>query len=59
MRHEKYGVNEKDYQTVGNALLKTLEQSLGDAFTADVKNAWAEVYGVMADVMISTFAKVA
>jgi hemoglobin-like flavoprotein len=59
VRHDKYGVNEQDYQTVGNALLKTLEQGLGNAFTADVKNAWAEVYGVMADIMISASAKVA
>lgn len=59
VRLDKYGVNEQDYQTVGNALLKTLEQGLGNAFTADVKNAWAEVYGVMTDVMISASAKVA
>lgn len=57
MRHDGYGVKEKDYQTVGTALLKTLEQGLGDAFTTDVKNAWAEVYGIMANVMISASAK--
>lgn len=53
MRHDSYGVEDKDYQSVGAAFLKTLEQGLGDEFTADVKNAWASVYGVMADVMIS------
>ena len=57
LRHDDYGVEEKDYQAVGAALLKTLQQGLGDAFTADVKNAWASVYGVMADVMIAASAK--
>lgn len=53
LRHNTYGVKENDYQTVSAALLTTLEQGLEDAFTAEVKNAWAEVYGVMTDVMIS------
>lgn len=56
MRHDSYGVQKKDYQTVGNALLKTLEQGLGADFTPAVKEAWASVYGVMADVMISASA---
>lgn len=50
-RHVGYGVVSAQYQTVGAALLKTLEQGLGDAFTPEVKNAWASVYGVMAGVM--------
>lgn len=52
-RHDGYGVKEAHYQTVGGALLKTLEQGLGDDFTPEVKGAWASVYGVMADVMIA------
>ena len=52
-RHAGYGVMESHYQTVGSALLKTLGQGLGEEFTPDVKAAWASVYGVMADVMIS------
>jgi hemoglobin-like flavoprotein len=39
------------YATVGAALLKTLGQGLGDAFTDEVKQAWTEVYSVMAEVM--------
>lgn len=53
IRHDGYGVKESHYQTVGGALLKTLEQGLGDAFTADVKDAWASVYGTMSNVMIN------
>ena len=36
---------------VGTALIKTLEQGLGPAFTPDVKDAWVSVYGVMTQVM--------
>lgn len=50
-RHATYGVQDAHYATVGAALLKTLEQGLGAAFTAPVKAAWTEVYGVIADVM--------
>ena len=52
-RHVGYGVQAPHYQTVGAALLKTLEQGLGKDFTPDVKDAWAGAYGVMADVMIA------
>ena len=51
-RHVAYGVVDGQYATVGGALLKTLEMGLGPAFTAPVKAAWTEVYGVMADTMI-------
>jgi nitric oxide dioxygenase len=37
---------------VGEALLWTLGQGLGDAFTPDVEKAWASVYGVLSGVMI-------
>jgi hemoglobin-like flavoprotein len=52
-RHAGYGVKDADYGTVGGALLKTLGQGLGDAFTPAVKDAWTAVYGVMASVMIA------
>ena len=49
--HAGYGVKDKDYNTVGAALLWTLEQGLGDAFTDEVKNAWGAVYEVLANTM--------
>jgi methyl-accepting chemotaxis protein len=52
-RHAGYGVKDADYQTVAGALLKTRGQGLGDDFTEEVKQAWTEVYGVMAEVMIT------
>jgi len=51
-RHVAYGVEPAHYQSVGAALLMTLSQGLGDAFTNEVKEAWIDVYGVMAEVMI-------
>ena len=46
------------YDTVGAALLWTLEQGLGEAFTPDVKSAWTTVYGVLATTMKDAAAKV-
>lgn len=50
--HAGFGVKEKDYMTVAKALLWTLEQGLGDAFTPDVKAAWTEAYMTLSGVMI-------
>ena len=50
-RHVGYGVKNEHYQTVGAALLWTLEQGLGDAFTPDVRDAWATAYELLATVM--------
>lgn len=51
VRHAGYMVQEPHYDTVGAALLWTLGEGLGDAFTADVEAAWTKVYGVIATVM--------
>ena len=50
-RHVAYGVRDKDYETVGRALLWTLKRGLGDAFTPEVEAAWAEVYATLAAAM--------
>jgi len=50
-RHAGYGVTEGHYATVGAALLWTLEQGLGEAFTSEVKDGWAGAYGLLAGVM--------
>lgn len=52
-RHVHYGVQARDYDTVAVALLWTLEQGLGDAFTPEAREAWTEVYTVLAQVMQS------
>lgn len=50
-RHVGYGVQDEHYDTVGTALLWTLEQGLGDDFTPDVKEAWTQTYVTLATVM--------
>lgn len=51
-RHVGYGVKAEHYETVGAALLWTLGQGLGDAFTDDVKSAWTSAYEAIAATMI-------
>jgi hemoglobin-like flavoprotein len=50
-RHAGYGVRGEHYDSVGTALLKTLRQGLGVAFTPEVEAAWVDVYGVVAGTM--------
>ena len=50
-RHAGYGVQDSHYDTVGAALLWTLEAGLGRQFTPEVKEAWATVYGLLATTM--------
>ena len=61
-RHAGYGVRDHHYTTVGEALIWTLEQGLGDAWTADVRAAWVDAYGwlsfVMREAMASEYAGV-
>lgn len=50
-RHAGYGVRDEHYATVATALLWTLEQGLGNAFTPQVREAWAAAYGLLAGTM--------
>ncbi len=50
-RHTGYGVKAEHYDTVGAALIWTLEQGLGAAFTPQVKAAWVAVYTLLANTM--------
>jgi hemoglobin-like flavoprotein len=50
-RHVGYGVQDRHYDTVGTALIWTLDKGLGDAFTVEVKDAWTTVYTVLATTM--------
>ncbi|MCK1636664.1 hemin receptor [Bradyrhizobium sp. 157] len=54
--HARYGVIDAHYETVGAALLWTLEQGLKEAWTPAAKAAWTKAYGAVADVMRSAAA---
>jgi len=49
--HVGYGVKDSHYDTVASALLFTLGKGLGDDFTPETKEAWTEVYTVLATTM--------
>ncbi|HET9040571.1 MAG TPA: globin family protein [Gemmatimonadales bacterium] len=49
-RHVGYGVQDHQYDSVGIALLWTLERGLGPAFTDEVRNAWTEAYLLLSTV---------
>ena len=51
-RHVGYGVHEGHYGSVGEALLWTLGQGLGAAFTPELRQAWAAAYGLLSRAMI-------
>jgi len=50
-RHVHYGVEDSHYETVGVALMWTLKNGLGAAFTAEAAAAWSEVYKVLSETM--------
>jgi hemoglobin-like flavoprotein len=52
-RHGAYGVKTDDYDTVGKALIATLEKGLGDAFTPQVREAWLACYAAVASEMMA------
>jgi hemoglobin-like flavoprotein len=50
-RHVTYGVMPEHFELVGAALLWTLKQGLGSAFTSEIETAWAETYNLLANAM--------
>ena len=50
-RHAQYGVTDGHYDSVGAALLWTLEQGLGSEWSLEVKAAWSSAYALLARVM--------
>jgi len=56
-RHIAYGARPEHFQTVGAALLGTLSQGLGDAFTPELEAAWIAVYGALVNTMLSAMAE--
>ncbi len=52
-RHVSYGVQQKDYGTVGQALIETLAIGLKDDFTPPVRDAWLACYALVSSEMIN------
>jgi hemoglobin-like flavoprotein len=50
-QHREYGVTEKMYGWVGEALLATLAEVAGDDWSQELHDAWAEAYGAIVSLM--------
>jgi hemoglobin-like flavoprotein len=51
-RHQRYGVTAVHYESVGKALLWTLQRGLGAAWTPAMAAAWTELYRRLSEVMV-------
>lgn len=51
-KHRSLAIKPEHYPIVGEYLLKAIKQVLGDAATDEIIEAWAEAYGVIAEVFI-------
>ncbi|VEF48896.1 oxidoreductase FAD-binding domain-containing protein [Bacillus freudenreichii] len=51
-KHRGLGVKPEHYPIVGKHLLEAIKEVLGDAATDEIIDAWAEAYGVIAQVFI-------
>lgn len=56
-RHAGYGVVPEHYRVVGAALLWTLREGLGDAFTPETEAAWTAAYVLLSETMIDAAAQ--
>lgn len=55
-RHGRYGVTEQHYQQMGEALVWSLSETLGDAFDASTEAAWRNAYDRLSKTMINAAA---
>ena len=51
--HRKFGVLTQHYEAVGAALLGSIGQFSGPAWTAEVQKAWSDAYRIVASAMIN------
>jgi nitric oxide dioxygenase len=51
-KHASLYITESQYEIVGTFLLQAMEKVLGDAFTTQVRDAWASAYWQLAGLMI-------
>ncbi len=56
-RHTGYGVEPKHYESVGSALVETLEECFGPAFNAPMREAWIAAYAAVSGTMMSGVAE--
>ena len=57
-KHASLQIKPEHYPIVGENLLASIKEVLGDAATDDIINAWAEAYGFLADILIGREAQI-
>ena len=55
-RHVSYGVQNSHYRSVGDALIATLADHLGDRWSPELEAAWSRAYNLVAELMMATAA---
>lgn len=51
-RHRHFGAEPAHYEVVGQCLIETLEEGLGNDWTPEVRDAWVTAYNTLKNVMI-------
>lgn len=51
--HRKYGAVPEHYAVIGQALIETLQDAMGDTFTPEIKASWICVYELVSATMIA------
>jgi hemoglobin-like flavoprotein len=51
-KHAAYGAEPAHYEVVGQCLMATLKEGLGEAWTPEVQDAWITAYNTLKNVMI-------
>ena len=57
-KHASLRITAQQYPIVGENLLASIKEVLGDGATDDIINAWGEAYGVLADILIKREAEI-
>ena len=52
VRHDRYGVTYVHYEIAGRALLEALADTLGPAFTDELRDAWRLAFDLVAETMM-------
>lgn len=52
-RHNAYGAKPEHYDVVGQCLIETLEEGLGDRWTDELQEAWLNAFNTLKGAMIS------
>jgi hemoglobin-like flavoprotein len=56
-RHARYGATPRHYALVETALMRALGDVLGMSISSEAKDAWAQAYRILADVMMMAAAQ--